>query len=240
MKKLSCVLVAICFLFSCKKPQKLIYSLTATYDSTNTTGNFVDIEVAKTSGDGDMVTLSVEGLPDYITASIPPNIERAPFNTYISFKLSTFAQANVATWKNYTVTIKAVSNAGVTRSAVVTFGCYPEDATQAFHGHTFRFGENCAASGSNSRSISISNPGGNQILLVGFYSTYFQRYDVPAIIDGRKKTITIPSFTANNYTFRGEGTFYSVGEDSLACTLRFSRSTISSFDTCTGTMTPEF
>jgi hypothetical protein len=231
-------LLSTCLLSSCFKPaQKLIFSFNASYDSTNTTANVVNVNVEKTSGDDDIVNLKVDGLPDYITADFPTS-GKTPINTSIAFRLSTLAERNVSNWKNYTVTITATSNAGITRSQDVTFFCYPNDATQAFFGRDFFAHEQCTPSGSELRSVSTLTPGGNRIVLMDFFTTdIFTTISLPATVDGRKRTITIAPFTQDGYTFRGDGTFYPTSGDSLGCTINFSRSRLGLFDTCSTILT---
>ena len=97
MKRYLALLLLTLFPYAaCKKPQKLDYSISATYDSTSTE-NKVTVTVAKAGGDNDFVYLSVEGLPSYITAEISSLGDKPPYTATISFKLGTIANQDIST-----------------------------------------------------------------------------------------------------------------------------------------------
>ncbi len=238
MKNGIVLIIIVLMQMSCvKKSDKLLYKIEATYDSTNTNGNYVDVVVTKTDGDDDLVTLSVDGLPDYVAADIVPMNGRTPFTARIGFQLSYFAQKDLTNWKGYPITIKGKSVDKVERFTDVTVFCYPEDATTPFIGHSFKTQENCTVSGSKLNFISMLSENNKEMLLVDFYNTMFNSYSVPAIVNERERTLTIPETKIDNYTFRGNGTFYINSGNELECKIHFSRSTVSTFDTCTATLT---
>lgn len=236
--KAQLLMLALLLLASCVKTKsKLIYGIAATYDSTNTTANVVKVSVTKTSGDDDLVALSVDGLPDYMTAEISPINQRTPYDATITFKLSLPAERDMTNWKDYTVTVKAHSNQDVERSQKVTFHYYPLAPAEAFDNKAFFSHEQCTPSGAKTWSVPVLVQNSRQIMLVNFFSDLSSTYSLLADIDGRTKAITIPTSKQGNYTFRGTGTFRAIGQDSLECTINFSRSTVSTFDTCTTILT---
>jgi len=225
------------FGMSCSKGKKINYTLGAVYDSTIATNNQVIVTVTKVGGDDDLVNLSVAGLPDYMTADISPLSGNPPYTAVITFKLSYYAERNVSNWTNYKITVNGLSGSSVTRTCDVTFLYTPADAAVAFDGHTFYSAEQCSMSGNNGWSVPMISQGPNQLTLVGFYSNFTTTFDVPAVVNGKNRTITIPQYTVSGYTFRGTGTFYAVGGDSVGCSIHFSRTTLGSFDTCTTIIT---
>jgi hypothetical protein len=175
MRQLLLFFVACCVLGSCKA-KKTIYSMSATNDSVNSP-NVVHVTVNKTSGDdNDYVTLSVDGLPGYITCEISPTSEKPPFTATLTFSLSQLAPTDVSTWKSYTASLKAVSSSGITRDQNITFSCFPTDGGVAFDTKSFYSHEQCSPSGSDVRVIDVMSTGVNKIMLPDFYSTIMATY----------------------------------------------------------------
>jgi hypothetical protein len=241
MKYLSIILVYLFFvLISCTQ-QKIKYSLTASYDSTHPYYNTINVFVDKSSGDDEIVYLTVAGLPDYLTANIDNSNNTPPFNSTISFSLSYFAEQNVSCWKNYDVTINARSASNVIRTCSCSFTYTPTDPAVAFDNHSFFSFGNCSVSGSNTHLVNVIRLDNGKILLLGFFQDMLYSYNIPAILNGRNKTITIPPYLENGFTFSGTGTFYSIhGTDSIGCNVNFSRSIGGAFDSCTTTMKETF
>ncbi len=133
-------------LAACSRPSdRMYFSMTATYDSTRRTGNIVTVSAQKTSGNDDFINLSVEGLPDYITADFTQPIGQLPWTVSMNFHFNNaIAESNVSLWTYYTATIRGKTSAGTFRTATVTFCCYPGNPTGAFDGLQFWGHEACA------------------------------------------------------------------------------------------------
>jgi hypothetical protein len=228
-------LLALSMLFaSCDKlsnKKKLQYTISAKYDSTITTDNVIKVEVAKKSGNDEIVTLSVSESPLNMVAIVDPGYDRPPFTATVKMTLIPQRENVAADWKGYSVTVAGTSERGVTQSCAVPFTYYPPDAAKAFVGHTFHSNEVCATI-DEMRIVKALEHGTNAIILKGFYATTFTSYDVPATLDPKTKTITIPSYTQNGITFAGTGVFYAIG-DKVNCTINFTRATTTSTLNCT-------
>jgi hypothetical protein len=207
----------------------------AYYDSTNLTSNVVLVSVNRLSGDDDYVDVTVDGVPDYMTASISPERGIPPFGCSITFKLGYNAERNVNCWKPYTVMVKARSTGGRVDSMPVTFTYYPENAAEAFDGKTFWLHEACSAAGNDTRMVLFSGFNG-QITMQNFYLTMYEAFEVPISFNARNRTVTVGPYTQSYYTFVGSGTFFGKGGDSVGITLHYSRTRFSTYDTCTADM----
>ena len=237
MKQLCIFLFVPLFLISsCIKTKKLNYTISARYDSADARDNRVVVSTTKTGGDDDFVSLSVEGVPDYLIAEISQPSEKPPFNASITFKLTTFGELHARNWTNYTATIKAISRAGLTKKVDVTFPYTPRNPAAAFDLVTFYYTRSCTMTGHVNDLTLVYNPSPNRIVIGRLYSTMIADYDVPATLDPMTRKITMEPYTIDGFTFRGTGSFYPIdGTDSIGFTLSYSRSTISTFDSCTAT-----
>ena len=232
------MLLAIPVLFSaCQKSGKTSFDLTAFYDSTVTTGNTVSYSLQTSSSSNEIVRISIEGLPDYITADYTEYVEQLPSSGTIRFRFNSLSDGNVSLWHYYTITIKATSASNVVRKTTVTFYCAPSNASAAFEGHIFDDHEACAVSGTDGRTVDASYVRGDTVWLQGFYQTLTTTYSVPAIINGKMRTLTLLPYSTSPFTFTGSGTFYATGNDSITCTIHYRRSTSSTSDSCTSTLT---
>ena len=232
------LLLIVPVLFStCTKMGKTSFTMTAFYDSTVTSGNVVSYSLQTSESSNERIKISIEGLPAYITADYTEYLTQLPSKGAIYFRFNSLSDGNVSLWHYYTVTIKATSESNVVRKATVTFYCAPSNAMNAFQGHIFDDHEACASSGSDGRTVTTSYVSGDTVWLQGFYQTLTTVYSVPAIVNGRTRTLTLLNYSTSPFIFRGSGTFYATGNDSIACVIHYSRSTSSTFDTCTSTLT---
>jgi hypothetical protein len=240
--RLAVILVAlICFYTSCikLKEEKLKYVINATYDTSINTWsmnrNTITVNVEKTDGDDEPVTLTMENLPWGMEATIEKATGVPPFSTTIKFRSDT-AENTISLWKEYTVTIKGATEKKIYRSCEAKFNYLPADAAAPFAFHMFRIGEFCSPSGDNTKYINLFSYTPDAITLDGFYYEGMYSWDVPATLNAKTKTITIGPYTEGYYTFTGSGTFYSIGDTGVGCTIGYTRSRIGLSNTCTATM----